>query len=123
LGFGLLAFIVLHHVGKTASSSCANRVEGKPPEKSLALCDRAASENWYTASLAVPIRPDVRYGSKADINGMSALCPLYPPHADIRSALTHVPKGQKQTFLVLENVTLQKASTAPQPGAVNSTCA
>jgi len=54
---------------------------------------------------------------------MSALCPLYPPHADIRSALTHVPKGQKQTFLVLENVTLQKASTAPQPGAVNSTCA
>ena len=67
MGFALLAFIILHHVGKTAPSSCANRVEGKPREKSLALCDRAASEKWYTASLAVLIRPDVRFGSKADM--------------------------------------------------------
>jgi hypothetical protein len=40
---------------------------GKPREKSLALCDRAASEKWYTISLAVLIRHDVRFGSKADI--------------------------------------------------------
>ena len=86
MGFGLLAFIILHHVGKTAPSSCANRVEGKPREKSLALCDRAASEKWYIASLAVLIRPDVRFGSKPDIRqckmnvryGAKADVPLAP---------------------------------------------
>jgi hypothetical protein len=68
LGFGLLAFIILHHVGKTTPSSCANRVEGKPREKSLALCDRVVSEKCYTASLAVLIRHDVRFGSLADVS-------------------------------------------------------
>jgi hypothetical protein len=84
LGFGLLAFIILHHVGKTAPSSCANRVEGKPREKSLALCDRAASEKWYTASLAVLIRPDVRFGSLADIRRGSRHVRFTPESGHVR---------------------------------------
>src|ERR1035437_7112597 len=55
LGIGLLAFIVLHqtdrHIGKTAPSSCANSVEGKPREGSLALCDRVASKKWHNTGL------------------------------------------------------------------------
>jgi hypothetical protein len=82
LGFGLLAFIILHHVEKTAPSSCANRVEGKPREKSLALCDRAASEKWYTASLAVLISHDVWVKSR-HVQGNSARDVHFGPIADI----------------------------------------
>ena len=86
MGFGLLAFIILHHVGKTAPSSCANRVERKPREKSLALCDRAASEKWHTARLAVLIRPDVRFRSLPNIRGAIVMSAL-PPKADMCGAV------------------------------------
>src|ERR1017187_2241555 len=38
-------------IGKTAPSSCANSVEGKPREGSLALCDRMASKKWHKTGL------------------------------------------------------------------------
>jgi hypothetical protein len=88
LGFGLLAFIILHHVGKTAPSSCANRVEDKPREKSLAFCDRAASEKWYTTERLLLSSRDVRFGSKADICGATShvrFTPIATAKADFRT--------------------------------------